>query len=72
MLATGMNIQSLHPCPSYQIQFDYDGVKNRQNDIMLSDKTVYDEKIADIVSDYIKLAKDLLALAKIIAYHKIA
>lgn len=46
------------------IPIDHDGVMNRNYDLLLCDKTDYDEKVANIVSDYIKLAKDLIGLAK--------
>lgn len=42
---------------------DYDGMKAKLYDIGLSDKTEYDEKTATIVSDYIKIIKQIRALA---------
>jgi NTE family protein len=38
---------------------DYDGIKRRLYDVGLSDKTEYDEKTATIVSDYIKIIKQI-------------
>jgi NTE family protein len=41
---------------------DHDGIQGRQLDLIMNDKTDYDQKVADIVSDYIKLfqkTKDL-------------
>jgi NTE family protein len=38
---------------------NFDEVKERLYDINLSDKTVYDEKVAVIVSDYIEIIKQI-------------
>ena len=38
---------------------DYDGVKDRYNDIRYNDKTKYDETVTTIVSDYIHLVKEI-------------
>jgi NTE family protein len=48
-----------HPVPS-----DLDGVRNRKNELTYLDKTPYDEKIANIISDYFSLVKDLMKLAE--------
>jgi predicted acylesterase/phospholipase RssA len=48
-----------HPVPS-----DLDGVRNRKNELTYLDKTPYDEKIANIISDYYGLVKDLMNLAE--------
>jgi NTE family protein len=42
---------------------NFDEVKERPYDINLSDKTVYDEKEAVIISDYVKMIKKLTDLA---------
>jgi hypothetical protein len=57
-------IVDLWPTKEKNIPIDHDGVMNRNYDLLLYDKTDYDEKVANIVSDYIKLAKDLIGLAK--------
>lgn len=46
------------------LPIDQDGVKDRYYDLLLCDKTDYDEKVANIVSDYVTLTKDLIGLAK--------
>jgi hypothetical protein len=49
-------------CGRYSIPQDHDGVQGRQLDLILNDKTDYDQKVADIVSDNIRLfqkTKDL-------------
>ena len=41
--------------------FDHDFVQDRKFDIIFGDRTDYDEKVANIVSDYVDLAKQLRA-----------
>jgi NTE family protein len=48
----------------YPISSDYDSVINRKNGLTYQDKTPYDEKVTNIVSDYLDLSKRLLDLAK--------
>src|SRR4030095_5645661 len=48
-----------HPVPS-----DLDAVRNRKNELTYLDKTPYDEKIANIISDYFSLVKALIQLAE--------
>jgi NTE family protein len=49
---------------TYPIRSDYDSVKNRQNELTYQDKTEYEERVANMVSDYYNLAKLLIDLAK--------
>jgi predicted acylesterase/phospholipase RssA len=51
------------PTREDSIQLDHDGVKDRRNDILYSDKTEYDQKVAVLVSDYVDLALGLQAIA---------
>jgi len=44
--------------------FDHDFVEDRKWDIIFGDRTDYDEKVANVVSDYVDLAKQLRTLAK--------
>ena len=46
------------------LSFDHDFVENRKLNIIFSDKTHYDEQVAEVVSDYIDLAKELKNLAE--------
>jgi NTE family protein len=57
-------IVDVWPTRRKNIPLDHDGAINRNFDLLMCDKTDYDEKVANIVSDYIKLAKDLIGLAK--------
>jgi NTE family protein len=45
------------------ISFDRDFVENRKWDLLLADKTHYDEQIANVVTDYVDLARRLKNLA---------
>lgn len=45
------------------ISFDLDFVKDRQWDILLGDKTDYDEQVANVVTDYIDLAEKFRNIA---------
>jgi len=49
---------------NYPIIPDHDSTVNRKNGLTYQDKTPYDEKVANIVSDYHKLVKELLILAR--------
>ena len=57
-------IINLHPSKQEYLQFDYDGVVDRRNDIILHDRTKFDENVALVLSDYITLAQSLLKLAE--------
>ena len=46
------------------ISFDRDFIQDRQWDLILSDKTSYDEQVSNVVTDYIDLARRLKNLAK--------
>jgi NTE family protein len=49
---------------NYPVSSDYDSVINRKNGLTYQDKTPYDEKVTNIVSDYLNLSRELLDLAK--------
>ena len=46
------------------ISFDRDFVENRKWGILFGDKTDYDEQVANFVTDYVDLAKQLRNLAE--------
>jgi predicted acylesterase/phospholipase RssA len=48
----------------YPVPLDLDGIRDRKNDLTYQDKTPYDEKIANIVSDYYNFTITLMDLAK--------
>jgi NTE family protein len=45
------------------ISFDKDFVENRKWDLILGDKTDYDEQVANVITDYVNLARRLKNLA---------
>jgi NTE family protein len=50
-------IVDVWPMKIKDIPMDHDGVIDRYFDLLLDDKTDYDEKVANIVSDYIDFVK---------------
>lgn len=56
-------IVNVWPSKEKEVPSDYDGVKDRRNDIGFHDKTEYDEKVALLVSDYIELIKQMKHIA---------
>ena len=57
-------IINLHPAKQDYLPSDYDGVVDRKNDIIFHDRTEFDENIAVLISDFIRLAKTLIKLAE--------
>lgn len=57
-------IANLWPTEERDIPQDHDLAIDRMNDLLYHDKTKYDEKVAEFVTDYIDLAKRLIKLAK--------
>lgn len=56
-------IVDVWPTKQNDIAVDHDGVVDRNWELFLSDKTAYDEKVADLVSDYINFVSELKDLA---------
>ena len=57
-------IINLHPAKQDYLPSDYDGVVDRKNDIIFHDRTAFDENVAVLMSDLIRLAKSLIKLAE--------
>jgi NTE family protein len=57
-------IANLWPTEEHDIPQDHDLVIDRKNDLLYHDKTKYDEKVSEFVTDYIDLTKTLIKLAK--------
>jgi NTE family protein len=57
-------IVSLWPKEEKGIPKDHDGQIDRRNDISFYDKTEYDQKVVELVSDYIKMVKELASKVK--------
>ena len=47
----------------YPVPSDLDGIRDRKNDLTYQDMTPYDEKVANLVSDYINFVSILQELA---------
>lgn len=59
-----MHIANLWPTEEHDIPQDHDLAVDRKNDLLYHDKTKYDEKVAEFITDYIDLTKSLIKLAK--------
>jgi hypothetical protein len=57
-------IINLHPAKQDYLPSDYDGIVDRKNDIIFHDRTEFDENVAVLLSDFIRLAKTLIKLAE--------
>lgn len=57
-------IINLHPAKQDYLPSDYDGVVDRKNDIIFHDRTEFDENVAVLLSDFIRLAKTLIKIAE--------
>ena len=57
-------IVDVHPSKNYDVSFDRDGVLNRNLDITFHNRNLYDIKVANIIGDYVDLAKLLIEKAK--------
>jgi NTE family protein len=64
ILKLRFGIINLHPSKQEYLPFDYDGVVDRRNDIILHDGTKFDENVAVVLSDYMTLAQSLLKLTE--------
>jgi hypothetical protein len=60
----GICVVNLHPKKQTEIPTDRDGVINRNNDIIFSDRTQHDEEMLLLASDYIDLVRGLIAVAE--------
>ena len=57
-------IINLHPAKQEYLPTDYDGVVDRKNDIIYHDRTLFDENIAILLSDFAAFAESLIKLAE--------
>jgi NTE family protein len=57
-------IINLHPAKQEDIPYDYDRVIDRKNDIIYHDRTLFDEFVTVLISDYAILAKSIIKLAE--------
>jgi hypothetical protein len=57
-------IVDVWPTREESIPRDHDAVLDRKEDLLLNDKTDYDETTTNIVSDYVSLVKEFIDLAQ--------
>ena len=57
-------IINLHPAKQEYLPSDYDGVLDRKNDIVYHDRTLFDENMAILLSDFAIFAESLIKLAE--------
>jgi predicted acylesterase/phospholipase RssA len=57
-------IINLYPSSETNVPTDVDEIRDREIDIKFHDRTVYDEKVAHMITDYIILADRLASLAR--------
>jgi len=60
----GITMINLHPSRIEKIPWDFDGVVNRNIDIIFADKSKRDETIILLLSDFVDLSKKLIDIAK--------
>jgi NTE family protein len=57
-------IINLHPAKQEHVPSDYDRVMDRKSDIIYHDRTIFDEFVTILISDYSMLAKSIIKLAE--------
>jgi NTE family protein len=57
-------IVDLHAITQKTFPSDLDSIDDREHDILFHNKTKYDEKIAEVIADYVSLAEELILLAR--------
>ena len=57
-------IVNVHPIRQDYLPTDYDGVVDRKNDLTYHDRTLFDERMAVMITDYVRIIKSLIKLAK--------
>ena len=57
-------IVNVHPIRQDSLPADYDGLVDRKNDLMYHDRTLFDEKMAIMITDYVNIIKSFIKLAE--------
>jgi len=57
-------IVNVHPMKQDTIPTNYDGAMDRKNDLTYHDRTLFDERMAIMITDYVNIIKNLIKLAK--------
>ncbi len=57
-------IINVHPIKQEYLPANYDGVVDRKNDLTYHDRTLFDERMVIMTTDYVRIIKSLIELAK--------
>ena len=57
-------IINVHPIRQEYLPTNYDGVVDRKNDLTFHDRTLFDERMVVMTTDYVSIIKSLIQLAK--------
>src|SRR5438093_1743397 len=57
-------IINVHPIKQEYLPANYDGVVDRKNDLTYHDRTLFDERMAIMVTDYVNIIKNLIKLGQ--------
>jgi NTE family protein len=57
-------IVNVHPIKQDSLPVDYDGLLARKNDLTYHDRTLFDERMAIMITDYVNIIKSLIKLAE--------
>jgi predicted acylesterase/phospholipase RssA len=57
-------IINVHPIKQEYLPANYDGVVDRKNDLTYHDRTLFDERMAIMITDYVNIIKNLIKLAE--------
>jgi NTE family protein len=57
-------IVNVHPLKHDSLPTNYDGAMDRKNDLTYHDRTLFDERMAIMITDYVNIIKNLIKLAK--------
>ena len=57
-------IVNVHPIKQDSLPADYDALVDRKNDLTFNDRTLFDERMAIIITDYVNIVNSLIKLAE--------
>jgi NTE family protein len=57
-------IVNVHPIKQDSLPVDYDALVDRKNDLTYHDRTLFDERMAIIITDYVNIVSSLIKLAE--------
>ncbi len=57
-------IVNVHPIKQDSLPADYDALVDRKNDLTYHDRTLFDERMAIMMTDYVNIANELIKLAE--------